>query len=89
MNDFFEESPQRKGGLRRAEVLEPARKSEIGRLGAEKRWGNNLPLSEDEGVLRIGEAEMPCAVLEDGRRVLTQSGVMKALGRARQAKGRQ
>lgn len=29
-----------------------------------------------------------CAVLEDGRRLLTQSDFMIALGRARQAKGR-
>jgi len=49
----------------------------------------NLPKALDEGVLRIGSAEIPCAVLDSGQRVLTQSGVMRALGRARQAKGRQ
>jgi hypothetical protein len=41
-----------------------------------------------EGDLKIGEAVIPCAVLDTKQRVLTQSGVMKALGRARQAKGR-
>jgi P63C domain len=41
-----------------------------------------------EGILHIGNLEIPCAVLEDGQRVLTQSGFMQALGRARQAKGR-
>jgi len=30
---------------------------------------------------------IPCAVLEDGRRVLTQQGFLQALGRARAAKG--
>jgi hypothetical protein len=49
----------------------------------------HLPKATHEGVLHIGDAEIPCAVLEDGRRVLTQSGFMRALGRARQAKGRQ
>ena len=32
---------------------------------------------------------IPCAVLENGQGVLTQSGFMQALGRARQAKGRE
>src|ERR1044071_4579048 len=41
-----------------------------------------------EGVLRLGEVKIPCAVLENGQRVITQSGFMIALGRARQAKGR-
>ncbi|MEN6625793.1 MAG: P63C domain-containing protein [Candidatus Sumerlaeia bacterium] len=52
----------------------------------------NIPRAIHEGTikLRIGDAEIliPCAVLEDGRRLLTQSGFMKALGRSRQAKGR-
>jgi len=41
-----------------------------------------------EGDISIGTAKIECAVLEDGRRVITQSGMMRALGRARQAKGR-
>ncbi|MGB7599250.1 MAG: P63C domain-containing protein [Candidatus Sulfotelmatobacter sp.] len=85
-----ENSPQRRGGLARAERLPPERKSEIGRLGALARWGDNgLPMAVDEGILHIGEAVLPCAVLDTQQRVLTQSGVMTALGRARQAKGRQ
>ncbi len=39
--------------------------------------------------MKIGEAEIACAVLNTKQRVLTQSGVMRSLGRARQAKGRQ
>lgn len=42
-----------------------------------------------EGTLHLGNIEIRCAVLENGQRVLTQSDVMIALGRARQAKGRQ
>ncbi len=41
-----------------------------------------------EGIIQLGDAKIQCAVLEDGRRVLTQSDFMRALGRARQAKGR-
>ncbi len=83
-------NPQRKGGLVRSQRLDAGRKAEIGRLGAEARWGSkNLPTATDEGILNIGDAQLPCAVLDTKQRVLTQSGVMKALGRARQAKGRQ
>ena len=48
-----------------------------------------LPKAAYDGILNIGGMEIPCAVLENGIRVLTQSGVMVALGRARQARGRQ
>jgi hypothetical protein len=39
--------------------------------------------------MRIGGIEIPCAVLADGQRVLTQQGFLGALGRARSAKGGQ
>ena len=50
-----------------------------------------LPKATHEGVIVLadGKIEIPCAVLDDGQRLITQSGFMKALGRARQAKGRQ
>lgn len=38
------------------------------------------------GTIRIGARELPCAVLEDGRRVLSQEGFLKAIGRAGKAK---
>ena len=63
------------------------RRKEIARLGGKARWAD-LPQATHEGPLRLGEAVIPAAVLHDKRRVLTQSAVMKALGRARQAKGR-
>lgn len=34
-----------------------------------------------EGILKIGDAEIPVAVLEDGKRIITQNGVFKALDR--------
>ena len=90
LGDSMTDSPQRRGGISRAKNLASERLSDIGKLGAAARWGNDgLPTSLDEGILKIGEAELPCAVLDTKQRVLTQSGVMVALGRARQAKGRQ
>lgn len=75
-----------KGGMARAEALSKEERSLIAKKGAEARWA--LPKAIREGSIKIGEVELPCAVLEDGRRVLTQSGVMLALGRARQVKSR-
>ena len=40
----------------------------------------NPPKAEHEGTLKIGDLEIPCAVLEDGTRVLSERGVTKALG---------
>lgn len=42
-----------------------------------------------DGAIELGNSSIPCANLPDGRRVITQSGFMRALGRARQAKGRE
>lgn len=47
----------------------------------------NIPWAVKEGTIRIGDALLPCAVLDNGERVLTQQGVLGALGRARSAKG--
>ena len=81
-----------KGGKARAEKLSPEARSEIARKGGlarhAKRDVSDLPRAKREGVIRIGDVEMQCAVLADNRRVLTQSGVMVALGRARQVKSR-
>jgi hypothetical protein len=82
---------QQMGGTARAKKLSPDERSNIARAAAEARWekaGKVLPKATHEGILTIGDMEIPCAVLEDGTRLLTQSGVMVALGRARQAKGR-
>ena len=38
------------------------------------------PKSAYEGVITIGDLEIPCAVLEDGTRVLSERGVTKSLG---------
>lgn len=48
----------------------------------------DIPWAVAEGFIKIGDdAKIPCAVLENGERVLTQQGVLRALGRARAAKG--
>lgn len=77
-----------KGGNARARALSKEKRSEIAKRAAESRWSKGLPEATYAGELEIGDASIGCAVLEDGTRVLTQSDMMRALGRSRQAKGR-
>ena len=76
------------GGQRRAEKLSQTKRSEIARQAALARWGDNAVDALTDGALLIGEREIRCAVLADGRRVLSQQTVLQTLGRARSAKGR-
>lgn len=41
---------------------------------------NKLPKATHQGVLKIGDVEMPCFNLEDGRRVISGRGMTKAIG---------
>jgi P63C domain len=83
-----------KGGVARANALDKSRRSEIASQAARARWDakayEHIPLAEfgsPDRPLRLLDAEIPCYVLSDGTRVLTQQGVLLALGRARTAKG--
>ena len=59
--------------------------SEKGRKMANARWnrtddGSGIPREEFTGTLELGEFSIPCAVLSNGMRVLSERGVTKALG---------
>lgn len=72
-----------KGGVARAEVLSPTDRSEIAKKAAQARWSiSGPPKAEHTGELKIGDLLIPCAVLPDGTRVLSQRGVGRALGRS-------
>lgn len=77
-----------RGGKARAERLSAKERSEIARRAAASRWAKDLPTAFYTGDISIGDSKISCAVLEDGTRVLTQSDMMRALNRSRQAKGR-
>lgn len=82
-----------KGGVARAERLTPEDRREIAKTAGEARWDKGRGLSAEElaripkathkGILKIGQMEIECYVLEDGRRILHQRGVLKALGMSR------
>lgn len=69
------------GGKARAESLTPEERQDIARRAAEARWSVNFPKATHDGILRIGNAEIPCYVLDDGERMISTRGIMKALGR--------
>jgi hypothetical protein len=81
-----------KGGRARAQRLSPGARSEIARLAAATRWaGRELPQAKygsTDKPLRIGNIEIPCYVLDDGRRVLIQGGMMTALDMKQGTAGR-
>lgn len=84
------DTPQSKGGQRRAEKLSAEERRKIASQAAKARWAEaaNLPKATHTGALQIGDAEIPCAVLTDGTRLLTQAGFLGALGRSTKPKGR-
>ncbi len=79
----------RAGGVARAEKLTAAERREIAKRAAATRWGSaqGLPRATHAGSLNMGDdISIPCAVLEDGRRVLWQQGFLRALGRTGRAR---
>lgn len=74
-------SIQSQGGTARAESLSTQRKAEIASKAATAKW--SLPKAKwgtPEKKLKIGDRELECYVLEDGRRVLSGRGMQEALG---------
>ncbi|KQS79722.1 hypothetical protein ASG32_25005 [Methylobacterium sp. Leaf361] len=79
---FTFKSNRAKGGVARAASLTPEERKAQARNAAKARWDTEgLPLATHVGVLKVGDAEMDCYVLENGERLLSTRGVMKALKR--------
>jgi len=68
------------GGKIRAENLSPVRRKEIAELAAMERWHKETPRATHIGILTIGKIEIPCAVLKDGKRLLSENAVVNSLG---------
>jgi len=76
-----------KGGVARAQALDPQQRSEIARAAATARWTDNLPVADYPGELIIADRRIACAVLNTRKRVLTQQTFLTALGRNDRPKG--
>jgi hypothetical protein len=77
---------QKKGGIERALSLSPEERSMIASGAAKARWmksraeeAGGLPLATHQGKMLVGDVELDCYVLEDGRRVIHKRGMAKAL----------
>ncbi len=66
------------GAMARAKKLSPDERSEIAKTAAVARWG--LPKASHFGTITVGNVEIPCFVLEDGRRVISGRGLTSAIG---------
>ena len=82
--DGAEPKGKAKGAVARANSLTPERRTEIARQAAlAKSEIAKLPKATHGSAdhpLRLGGIEIPCYVLEDGTRVLSQRGVMSGVG---------
>lgn len=77
------ESAPALGGRARAKKLTKEARSDIARGAALVRWGTGPVLATHGSAdrpLRIGGIEIPCYILADGRRVLSQSGLLAGIG---------
>ena len=84
---IMSEDQQSKGGLARAKSLSPEERKNIARLAASSRWSKELPRATHAGEIKIGDKNLACAVLENGKRLLTQETFLTSIGRAGKAKG--
>lgn len=84
MDDEPEAKGRARGGLARADKLSPERRSEIARNAALARHAygeeGRLPRATHKGLLKVGDREIACFVLEDGRRVISGRGMTAAIG---------
>lgn len=79
-----------RSGQARMERLTPEERTALAKKAASSRWktdGAPLLRATHEGPLKIGDIEIQCAVLEDGTRVLSRAGFIRAIGRSGKAKG--
>ena len=94
-----DDSIQSLGGKNRASRLTPERRRAIATNAAQTRWRDHQPKLDEhietwgnirraiaQGELNLGGLIIPCAVLDDGTRVLTEKGLGDAFDRRRGGK---
>ena len=70
-----------RSGKASAEKMTAEQRKERAMKGVEARKAMaDLPKAAYQGVLNIGDMSIPCAVLEDGRRVISEMGILSNLG---------
>jgi len=64
----------------RAEALSAEERTETARRAARARWDETVPTATHIGELTIDDLVLPCAVLPDGTRVISQGAMATAFG---------
>ncbi len=54
--------------------------NKIVKTTAKRRIGKKVPRATFSGTLEVGEASLPCYVLDDGRRIFSTKGMIESLG---------
>src|SRR5258708_40306104 len=83
-----DKSIQSMGGIARVFFFKQKTAYEIARTAANARWGKELPRATHTGQIVIAGRSFSCAVLDTGKRLLTQETFLTAIGRAAKAKGK-
>jgi P63C domain len=83
---MIDENPQSKGGKVRARNLSKEERRAIAVSGAQARWRapeisgrTALPQATHQGSMAVGDLDLDCYVLEDGRRLFHKRGMARAL----------
>jgi P63C domain-containing protein len=79
------------GGKARMEGTTAKERRALAKKAAAARWSGDIKQAthgSPDHPLRIGDIEIPCYVLEDGRRVIVQGGMMTALDMKQGTAGR-
>src|SRR5437660_1245739 len=86
-DEFGSSEAGKKGGEARAKKLTKEQRSEIAQQAAAARWHgidlDKVPKAICEGAIDFAGISVPCAVLADGTRVLSERGVTKGFGLSR------
>ena len=85
-----EGSGRTRSGQARMAKLSKEERSALAKKAAKSRWLANefssFKRATHYGEIHLGSKMIPCAVLEDGTRVITQTGFLRAMGKAGGAK---
>ena len=84
----MDDTPQSKGGRARANQLSKTELRDIASSGGRAKWarsrelkaGQDLLKATHQGKMAVGDLELDCYVLADGRRVFHKRGMARALG---------
>ena len=60
------------GGVARAKALSSEQLKEIATKGGTARWSNDVEIAKSFGEIQIADTSIPCAVIEDGTRMLSE-----------------